>query len=137
MDLDRACPGRVHIGYVAEAPSPWIGPSTGRRCAPSRRLGEWTGRHFHLGTNKEAFDAELYAVCQATEIFEDRNESDQESTILTDSTATIQRAKSGDTGAGQRFAVATWKCAPGSANATHSCSDGSLVIWALRGTRSG
>lgn len=34
----------------------------------------WTGRRFHLGTNKEAFDAEVYAVYQALSIADQRQE---------------------------------------------------------------
>ena len=28
----------------------------------------WTGRRFHLGNNKEVFDAEVYAIYQALSI---------------------------------------------------------------------
>ena len=28
----------------------------------NRMAGGWTGRRYHLGTNKEAFDAEVFAI---------------------------------------------------------------------------
>ena len=37
----------------------------------------WTVRRFHLGQNKEVFDTELYALYQATKIFDEREESGQ------------------------------------------------------------
>ena len=36
----------------------------GAACAWQMEEG-WTGRRFHLGTNKEVFDAEIYAIYQA------------------------------------------------------------------------
>ena len=38
---------------------PWIDPVTGRTYTPGRREAGWTGRRYHLGKNKEFFDAEL------------------------------------------------------------------------------
>lgn len=55
--------------------------------------------------NKEAFDAELRVLYQASKILEDRNERGQDCTILSDSTAAIARARSDRTGPGQRFAI--------------------------------
>lgn len=37
--------------------------------------GSLTGRRFHLGKNKEVFDAETFALCQALKIFDRRQES--------------------------------------------------------------
>ena len=71
-----------------------------------RRAERWAGRRFHLGKNNEVFDAEPYALYQAAKTFGEIGESGQRYTIFTDSTAAISRARSGDTRAGQRFAVA-------------------------------
>ena len=53
---------------------PWIGPGTGRRYTPGRREAGWAGRRYHLSRNKEAFDAELSALYQATKILDERGE---------------------------------------------------------------
>ena len=84
-----------------------MGPVTSRRYTPGRREAGWTGRRYHLGKNKEAFDAELCALYQATKILDERNEQGQGYAILSDSTAAIERARSDEMGPGQRFAVAT------------------------------
>ena len=84
-----------------------MGPVTGRRYTPGRREAGWTDRRYHLGKNKEAFDAELCALYQATKILDERNEQGQGYAILSDSTAAIERARSDEMGPGQRFAVAT------------------------------
>ena len=47
-------------------------------------------------------------------VFEGRSWSDQEQTTLTNATAAIKRARSGDRGSGQRFAAATIENALGS-----------------------
>ena len=65
----------------------------------------WTGRRFHLGTNKEVFDAEVYAVYQALCSLDQRQERDYRYTIFVDSTAAIGRIQSDATGTGQHFAM--------------------------------
>ena len=37
--------------------------------------GGWTGRRSRLGSNKEAFDAEVYAICQPLLPLDQRQES--------------------------------------------------------------
>ena len=54
----------------------------------------WTGRRFHLGTNKEVFDAEVYAIYQALRIFEERQQSGRKYTILSDCQPAIRRVLS-------------------------------------------
>ena len=82
---------------------PWIGPVTDRTYATGRREAGWMCRRYHIGKNKQVFDAELYALHQAVQIFDERNEQSQCYTILSDST---ERARSDEMGLGQRFAVA-------------------------------
>ena len=48
-----------------------------------------------------------YALHRATKIFNGRNETGKDNTILSDSTAAMARARSGGTGSGQRLATAT------------------------------
>ena len=84
---------------------PWIGPVTGRTYTPGRREAGWTGRRFHLGKNKEVYDAVLYALYQAAKIFDERT-SVIKPIPSSDSAAAIVRAKSDEMGPGQRFAVA-------------------------------
>ena len=43
--------------------------AVGAACAWQTNEG-WAGRHFHLGNNKEVFDAEVFAIYQALKIFE-------------------------------------------------------------------
>lgn len=69
-------------------------------------MAGWTGRHYYSGKNKEAFDAELYALYQATKAPDGRSETDQDYAILPDSTAAIERARSNAAGSEQRFAAA-------------------------------
>ena len=38
--------------------------------------GGWTERRFHLGTNKEIFDAEVSAVYQALTVIDQRQQGD-------------------------------------------------------------
>ena len=66
----------------------------------------WTRRRFHPGTNKEVFGAEVYAVYQALNIIDRRQENGHKYTVFVDSTAVIERVRSDSTGPGQRFAVA-------------------------------
>ena len=53
----------------------------GAACAWQIREG-WTGRRFHLGDNKEVFDAEVFAIYQALRIFEARQQSGEEYTVF-------------------------------------------------------
>lgn len=71
-------------------------------------LGEarWTGRSYHLGRNKEMFDAELYALYRASKILEERGEESQNCIIWTNSAAALNRTASDEMGPGQRFALA-------------------------------
>ena len=55
----------------------------GAACAWQTEEG-WTGKRFHLGTNKEVFDAEVYAIYQALRIFEERQQSGWKYTVLSD-----------------------------------------------------
>ena len=70
-----------------------------------RTTGGWDGLCFHLG-NKEVFDAEVYAVSQALEVLERRQESGCRYTIFVDSTSAIGRVRSDSIGPGQSFAIA-------------------------------
>ena len=49
----------------------------------------WTGRRFQLGTNKEVFDAEVFAIYQALGAIEQRNERGRQYTVFFDSTSAI------------------------------------------------
>ena len=66
----------------------------------------WAGRRFHLGTNKEVFDAEVYAIYQVLKIFEKRNQSGRKSTIFSGCQPAIRRALSDALGPGQQWARA-------------------------------
>ena len=68
-----------------------------------------TGRCFHLGNNKEAFDAEVYAIYQALSIIDRKQESGHWYTVFVDSTSAIDRILSDALGPGQCFAVASFE----------------------------
>ena len=68
--------------------------------------GGWTGHRYHLGSNKEVFDAEVFAVYRALSIIEQRQERGRQYTIIVDSTSAITRVGEDSLGPGQRFAVA-------------------------------
>ena len=70
------------------------------------RIQGWTGRRFHLGTNKEVFDAEVYAIYQALRIFEERGQSGEKYTVFPDCQSAIRRALSDALGPGQQWARA-------------------------------
>ena len=59
-----------------------------------RTTGGWDGLCFHLGDNKEVFDAEVHAIYQALEVLDRRQESGRRYTIFVDSTSAIDRVRS-------------------------------------------
>jgi ribonuclease HI len=65
---------------------------------------EWTGESWHLGNNKEVFDAELYALWKAAQRFNGRQHQNENYTIFTDSQAAILRCKNDAFGPGQHLA---------------------------------
>ena len=70
-----------------------------------RREGSWKEQGVYLGRNKEVFDAELFAIGQALEELNSRNESGRRYTIFSDSQAAISRVQHDRTGPGQALAV--------------------------------
>jgi ribonuclease HI len=66
--------------------------------------GRWNGQAFHLGTNKEVFDAELYAIFRAMVRFAQRKESHRHYTIFADARAALQRCADDTAGLGQAIA---------------------------------
>ena len=67
----------------------------------------WAGQRYHLGTNKEVFDAEVYAIYQALRVSDQRQENGHQYIVFVDSTAAIDRIRTDAIGPGQRFTVAT------------------------------
>ena len=66
----------------------------------------WTGRRYHLGTNKEVFDAEAFAIYQVLRFVNRRQESGRRYTLFVDSTAAIERVRTDVLGPGQAHAIA-------------------------------
>ena len=118
----RSFPGQVWIderGPALETAMNWRAWSTiwtdefrfdtgevGAACAWKRGDGSWTGRSFHLSTNKEDFDAEVFAIYQALRAFEERPRVGHHFTIFADSQAAIQRIRTDGVGPGQCWARA-------------------------------
>ena len=59
---------------VAHTPPECVGRTRRRYHRVSVSAG-WTGRGFHLGTNKEVFGVEVHAIHQALKTLTERNES--------------------------------------------------------------
>ena len=77
----------------------------GAACTWRTREG-WTSKRFHLGHNKEAFDAEVFDIYQALRIFEARQRTGQKYTIFSDSQPVIRWAMMDALGPGQQWARA-------------------------------
>ena len=77
----------------------------GAACAWTTPQG-WTGQHFHLGSNKEVFDAEVFAIYQSLRVIDQRQETGRNYTIFVDSTSAIERIRTDCLGPGQQFAIA-------------------------------
>ena len=68
--------------------------------------GEWRGEGTLLGSNKEVFDAEVYAIQRAVGLLNDRAEADQSHTVFSDLQAAIFRVQHEDCGPAQALARA-------------------------------
>jgi len=82
----------------------WVG------CAVVWKEGErWNKRRTHLGRQKEAFDAEMYAMSEAMKIVDEKAEKEKFTrvTVFTDSQATLRRIQSDEPGPGQVLALRT------------------------------
>ena len=51
--------------------------------------GGWTGCRYYLGSNKEVFDADVFAVYRALNVIEQKQERGRRYTIFVDSTSAI------------------------------------------------
>ena len=117
----RTFPGQVSIdeeGAALETARAWRPRDTiwtdgsrfdsgevGAACA-WRRGESWTRRRFHLGSNKEVFDAEVFAIYQALRICNEGQHSGHRYTISSDSQSAIQRLRTDSLGPGQQWARA-------------------------------
>ena len=68
--------------------------------------GEWRGDGSFLGTNKEVFDAEVYALLGAIRLLSDRGETGADYTVFSDSQAAIFRLLHEECGPAQALARA-------------------------------
>ena len=66
----------------------------------------WTGRGTYLGTKKEDFDAEVFAILQAVRLLNERGEEGQAYTTFSDSQAAVARIQHSDCGPAQALARA-------------------------------
>ena len=64
----------------------------------------WAGRRFHLGNNKEVFDAEAFAIYQTLRVLDLRQETGRKYAIFSDTQSAIRRISSGYLGPGQQWA---------------------------------
>jgi len=81
----------------------WVG------CAVVWKEERWNKRRVHLGRQKEAFDAEMYAMSEAVKIADEICERKEvrRVTVFTDSPATLRRIQSDEPGPGQVLALRT------------------------------
>ena len=96
----------------------------GAACAWRTRERSWEDKRFHLGDNKEVFDAEVFAIYQALRTFESRGRSGRRFAVFSDCQPAIQEAGSDALGPGQCWAraiieVATRLVASGNEVAVH------------------
>ena len=68
--------------------------------------GRWRGTDTFLGTNKEVFDAEAFAILQALRLIDARGECGREYTDFSDSQAAVARVRHTDCGPAQALASA-------------------------------
>ena len=68
--------------------------------------GRWRDAGTFLGTNKEVFDAEVFAILQAIRLLDARGECGRSYTIFSDSQAAIARAQHTDCSPAQALASA-------------------------------
>ena len=110
------------------------GGAVGAACAWMEG-GAWSSHRFFLGSNKEVFDAETFAIYQALRTFDSRQESGHHYTVFADAQAAIRRVATDAVGPGQCWARAEG-CAPGSRpGTTGSRSAGYQPTSASRETR--
>jgi ribonuclease HI len=87
----------------------WVG------CAVLWKEERWNKRRVHLGRQKEAFDAEMYAASEAVKIADEICEKKEVRKVIffTDSQATLRRIQSDEPGPGQVLALQTmnWESA--------------------------
>ena len=69
--------------------------------------GEWREEGIFLGTNKKVFDVEVYAICRAMSLLNQRGESEQRYAVFSDSQAAIFRVQHEECGPAQGLARAT------------------------------
>ena len=79
---------------------------SGVRLEVPRGRGAVDGTPLPASSNKEVFDAEVFAVWQALYVLEQRKESGRSYIIFVDSTSAITRVRDDARGPGQRFGVA-------------------------------
>ena len=70
-----------------------------------KRGGSWKERGKYLGKSKEVFDAEIFAIGQALEELNGREERNRRYTIFSDSQAALSRVQHDRTGPGQALAI--------------------------------
>ena len=70
-----------------------------------RKGGNWKEKGIYLGRNKEVFDAEVFAIGQALEELNGREEWDKRYTIFSDSQAALSRVQHDRTGPDQALAI--------------------------------
>ena len=83
----------------------------------------WTGRRYHLGSNK-VFDAEVFAVYRALDVIDQRQETGRRYTVFVDSMSATNRVRDDSLGPGQRFAVAAIEVAT-----RITTRDNSVTVW--------
>ena len=117
----RVFPGQVHLtgseealgvakGWNEWARTAWTDGSrldNGRVGAAVawKEGGGWRGRNSYLGTNKEIFDAEVFAILQAVKALNEQEESGEEYTVFTDSQAAVARIRHDKCGPAQALAI--------------------------------
>ena len=73
-------------------------------------LSGWVELRYHLGNNKDFFDAEVFAIYQEPSIINKRHESGRRYTLFVDSTAAIEQVRTDTLGPGRVHAIWAMRC---------------------------
>ena len=93
----------VEAAVVRREEAHILSPLSGRRGAVHQRKWKpagWTGRCFHFGDGKEAFDPGAYTIFRTPRVFKSRGETGAHFTVFPDVAVAIIRATTDSAGPG-------------------------------------
>ena len=104
--MDAESSPATAMGPYRQPKSDEAGTSLLTTLSPQVGAGRWAGEWYHLGRNKEVFDAERYAILRATGVLLRLQESGEKYIVFSNSTAVIERVRTDRPGPGQVLVMA-------------------------------